>query len=90
MPLKQISDAHNFLLAALKPLIDGDGLVAVKVYYAATTDGTTHDVGVIALGGDEWVREKLSEVIREVEREDGAIRPQMFPWVLAGVPRGDA
>ena len=58
------------LHAALTPLVDGYGLIAVRVSYGATTDGIMHNVGVIGRGGSAAVREKLSEEIREAVGED--------------------
>ena len=75
MPFKLSTDAHNVLHAALAPLVDGDCLVAVRVYYVSTTNDGALDVGVIERGGSAAMREKLSEVIREVID----CRPQLLP-----------
>lgn len=65
MPLKLPTSAPSALHTALAPLVDGDRLVAVRVYYVSTTNDGALDVGVVERGGSKAFREALTEVIRE-------------------------
>lgn len=65
VPLKLPSNAPNALHTALEPLVDGDSLVAVRVYYVSTTNDGALEVGVVERGGSRAFREALTEVIRE-------------------------
>lgn len=64
-PLKLPLNAPNALHTALAPLVDGDSLVAVRVYYVSTTNDGALEVGVVERGGSKAFREALTEVIRE-------------------------
>jgi len=71
-PLKLPKDFHAEIDAALRPIVDGRHLRAVKVYYLSTTDGVTLDVGVHCIAANEGQLAALATVVRE-EAELGAL-----------------
>lgn len=61
------AEALQMVHSALGPLVDGQRLIAAKVYYVYSTDGHTADVAVLSLAPNEGARDALAALIREEE-----------------------
>lgn len=80
------SQLHAEINDALKPLVDGrrtssrvPRLLAVKVYYLATTDGRTLDVGVQCIADNEAQLAALATVVREEVELGDLSHTEHFP-----------
>ena len=85
-PVKLPKDFQAEIDVALRPLVDGrrtasrvPRLLAVKVYYLATTDGVSLDVGVHCIANNEAQLAALATVVREEAELGDLPHAEHFP-----------
>lgn len=83
-PPKSAKDYQAMLSEALTPIVDGERLIAVKVFYLCTTDGLTLDVGVKCIAGNDAQLAALATVVREDAQLGAMPHAEQFPTTFVG------